>query len=145
MSTVANILQRKHQILVTALPNMMVVEALQIMADNNIGSIVVSENGNYQGIMTERDYARKVVIKGRRSFDTKVSDIMSTDLPIVAPEDSIEHCMGIMSDKNIRYLPVFAGGKLAGILSILDLIDETVVHQRETISHLRDYISGSFA
>ena len=145
MSTVANILHRKNQSLKTAPPDMMVVEALQIMADHNIGSIVVSDNDKYLGIMTERDYARKVIIKGKRSLDTKVSDIMSTDLPKVSPQDSVEHCMGIMSDKNIRYLPVFLGDKLVGIVSILDLIDETVALQRDTITHLRDYISGSYA
>ena len=142
MSTVANIFQRKKQHLITVLPDMMVVEALQMMADHNIGSVVVAENGEYKGIMTERDYARKVILKGKRSSEVKVSDIMSTDLPRVKPEDTIEFCMGVMSDKNIRYLPVFTEGKLTGVISILDLIDETVVHQRETITHLRDYIAG---
>ena len=145
MSTVANILRRKHQTLVTVTPDTMVVEALLIMADRNIGTVIVVENGNYLGIMTERDYARKVVIKGRRSFETRVSDIMSTDLLRVSPGDNLEHCMTIMSDKHIRYLPVFEENKLVGVVSLLDLIDETVIAQRETISHLRGYISGSHA
>ncbi len=87
-------------------------EALQIMAEKNIGSVVVMEKDQYLGIMTERDYSRKVILKGKHSPTTTVSEIMSTDLPHVKPTDSIEHCMELMSSLNIRYVPVFENNKL---------------------------------
>jgi CBS domain-containing protein len=142
MSTVANILKRKNNKLYICSPEMMVVDALQMMDDKNIGSLVVLHNNHYQGIITERDYARKVVIKGKRSFDTRVSDIMSTNLPRVTANDTVEHCMALMSDHNVRYLPVMEGTTLKGIVSVLDLVSETISHQKETISHLRDFIHG---
>ncbi len=113
------------------------------MADQNIGSIMVVDNDRYLGIMTERDYSRKVILKGKSSTDTKVSEIMSEDLPRVNPSDSIEYCMQLMSDKNIRYLPVFENEKLVGIVSINDLVRETILTQQETISQLKDYLHAS--
>lgn len=113
------------------------------MADQNIGSVLVMEDGQYRGIMTERDYSRKVILKGKSSTDTQVSEIMSVDLPRVTPDDSIDFCMQQMSDRNIRYLPVFAGNQLIGIVSIHDVIRETILSQQETISQLKDYLHSS--
>ena len=113
------------------------------MADQNIGSVLILENGEYKGIMTERDYSRKVILNGKSSTDTKVSEIMSSDLPRVTPSDSIDYCMQLMSDKNIRYLPVFEGDKLSGILSINDVVKETIMAQQETITQLKDYLHQS--
>jgi len=101
------------------------------------------DNEQYMGIMTERDYSRKVILKGKSSTDTKVSEIMSHDLPSVNPSDSIEYCMQLMSEKNIRYLPVFENNKLCGIVSINDLVRETILTQQETISQLKDYLHAS--
>src|SRR5690606_24640295 len=101
------------------------------------------ENGNYRGIMTERDYSRKVILKGKSSTDTKVSEIMSSDFPRVTPVDSVEYCMQLMSDKNIRYLPVFEGDVLCGIISINDVVKETIQLQEETITQLKDYLHAS--
>jgi predicted transcriptional regulator len=101
---------------------------------------MVMDGSNYRGIMTERDYSRKVILKGKSSTATKVSEIMSDDLPRVSPADTIEFCMQLMSDKNIRYLPVFDNQLLTGIISINDLVKETISTQQETITHLKDYL-----
>ena len=113
----------------------------RIMAEKNIGSIVVMIGDQYLGIITERDYSRKVILKGKHSDETKVSEIMSTDLPFVSPGESVEHCMQLMSDKNIRYLPVFDGDRLSGIISMSDVVKETIIAQQETIDHLKQYIT----
>ncbi|MFN4284774.1 MAG: CBS domain-containing protein [Lacibacter sp.] len=142
MSKVSAILQRKGSHVVTVPPDMSVINALQLMADKNIGSVMVAENGNYLGIMTERDYARKVALKGRSSTETQVRDIMSTDFPRITPNDSVDTCMHIMSENNIRYLPVFENDKVAGIISITDVVTETILAQKMTIEHLQHYIQS---
>ena len=140
---VADVLLRKGSHITTVSPNTTVLEALHIMADQNIGSVMVLENGHYLGIVTERDYSRKVVLKGKSSTDTKVTEIMSSDLPRVTANDSIDYCMQLMSDKNIRYLPVFDENQVTGILSINDVVKETILSQQETISQLKDYLHSS--
>jgi CBS domain-containing protein len=110
------------------------------MADKNIGSVLVMNGEDYLGLMTERDYSRKVILKGKSSNETIVSEIMTTDLPAVKPTDSIEHCMQLLSEKYIRYLPVFDNAKLAGIISINDVVKEIILSQEETISNLKDYL-----
>jgi len=110
------------------------------MADENIGSVVILEDGEYAGLLTERDYARKVILKGKSSHETLVRDIMSTGLPRILPDNSIETCMHIMSESNIRYLPVFIDDTLCGIISINDLVTETILSQLETIEQLKSYI-----
>lgn len=121
-------------------PDTKVIEALSIMAEKNIGSVLVMDGGEYLGIITERDYSRKIALRHKSSIDTKVSEIMSTELPSVNPFDTVEHCMHLMSDKNIRYLPVFDKERLAGIVSMSDVVKETILEQKETISHLESYI-----
>jgi predicted transcriptional regulator len=140
---VADVLLRKGSHITTVAPNTTVLEALHIMADQNIGSVMVLGDGHYMGIVTERDYSRKVVVKGKSSTDTLVTEIMSTDLPRVTPNDSIDYCMQLMSNKNIRYLPVFDEGQVTGILSINDVVKETILSQQETISQLKDYLHSS--
>lgn len=140
MRKVSDILRRKGSQVTTVAPSITVIDALHIMAEQNIGSVVVAENNKFLGIMTERDYSRKVILKGRNSNDTKVGDIMTTDFPPVAASDTVEHCMELMSAQNIRYLPVMNGDNLAGIISINDVVKETILTQQETISHLKDYI-----
>ena len=142
MTKVSSILARKGSSAISVPPGTSVLDALKIMADKNIGSIVVVEQGKYLGIITERDYSRKVILKGKHSVDTTVSDIMSSDLPGVSPNDSIETCMALMSDNNIRYLPVFENNELSGIISMSDVVKETILQQKETISHLENYIHG---
>ncbi|OSZ77649.1 histidine kinase [Chitinophagaceae bacterium IBVUCB2] len=140
MSNVASILARKGNTIISISPTATVMDALQLMADKNIGSVAVIENENYLGIMTERDYSRKVILKGKNSTNTKVSEIMTADLPPVSADKSIEHCMELMTKNNIRYIPVMENGKLAGIISMSDIVKATILAQKETITHLQSYI-----
>lgn len=140
MRNVAHILDRKGNSTIGVAPDAPVLEALRIMADNNIGSVMVIENDRLVGIMTERDYSRKVVLNGKSSTDTLVHEIMSTGFPEVSPRDSIEFCMQLMSDLNIRYLPVYHNDDLCGIISINDVVRETISAQEETITSLKDYM-----
>jgi CBS domain-containing protein len=140
---VADVLLRKGSRITTVSPDATVLEALHIMADQNIGSVMVLNDGHYLGIVTERDYSRKVVLNGKSSTDTKVSEIMSSDLPRVTAHDSVDYCMQLMSDKNIRYLPVFEGNQVTGIISINDVVKETILSQQETITQLKDYLHSS--
>ena len=141
MSKVSNILARKGTNIISVSPESTVYQALKVMNDRNIGSVVVLENGNYAGILTERDYARKVIMLGRSSSETFVKEIMSTDLPPISQNHTVEDCMQLMSDRNIRYLPVIENHKLVGLLSIMDLVTETISMQKETIDHLKSYIA----
>lgn len=140
MSQVKHILTRKGIAAVSVTPETTVFEALKIMAEKNIGSVVVVENGAYLGIVTERDYSRKVILKDKHSTSTPVSEIMTSDLPKVSPEDSIDHCMELMTTNNIRYLPVFSNNRLGGIISITDVVKETILAQQQTINQLESYI-----
>ncbi len=143
MSTVSAVLSRKGNNIVSVSPGETVLQALRIMAEKNIGSVVVMENGQYKGIVSERDYSRKVVLRDKSSTDTHVEEIMSTDLPSVKPSDSIEHCMTLMTQKNIRYMPVFDNNALTGIISMSDVVKETILSQKETITHLQSYIHSN--
>ncbi len=140
MSHVTDILSRKGTNAISVTPDTTVLSALKVMADNNIGSVLIMENNKYFGLVTERDYSRKVILKGKNSTDTKVSEIMSSDLPHINPDDTIEHCMELMSDSKIRYLPVFKDNELQGIVSMTDVVKETILKQQQTIRHLDNYI-----
>ncbi len=140
MNKVSKVLARKNRASISVNPGCTVLDALKIMADENIGSLVVKENDKYVGIVTERDYSRKVMLKGKNSTETTVGEIMSADLPTVSPTDSIDHCMQLMSEKNIRYMPVFDSGEMVGIISMSDVVKETILAQKETIEHLQSYI-----
>ena len=143
MKKVADVLSRKGKNVTNVTPGTTVLDALKIMAEQNIGSVMVMEDGRYLGIVTERDYSRKVILKGKSSTDTKVAEIMSNDLPRVKQNDTVDYCMQLMSDKNIRYLPVFENEDLIGILSINDVVKETILAQQETITQLKDYLHAS--
>jgi len=141
MTTVKEMISRKPDT-VTVASHSSVFDALKVMAERNIGSVIVTdEQGNYLGIVTERDYSRKVVLKGKNSATTPVEEIMSTDLPSVSPKDSVEHCRLLMTSQNIRYLPVFLGTELKGVISMSDVVKETIAMQQETIDHLQQYMS----
>lgn len=142
MSKISTILARKSKGAFSSSPGISVYEALETMATNNIGALVVAEGEKYYGIMTERDYARKVILQGKHSSETKVDEIMSTDLPTLSPNDTLERCMQLMSEHNVRYLPTFEGDKFVGVISISDVVNETIRQQKETINHLKDYIHG---
>ncbi len=142
MSKVKDILSRKGRSIASIEPNATVIDALRMMAAKNIGSVVVMEGEKFLGIMTERDYSRKVILKGRSSTDTAVSEIMTSELHSVSENDSVEYCMQLMSSNNLRYLPVMEKDKLTGIISINDVVTETIIIQEETISHLHSYIQS---
>ena len=140
MNRISDILSRKGNKAISVLPDTSVLDALKVMAENNIGSVVVMENEKLLGIITERDYSRKVILKGKNSTDTKVSEIMTAEFPLLKPNDTVEYCMELLAQNNMRYLPVFEKEKLAGIISISDVVSETIISQQQTIDHLHDYI-----
>lgn len=142
MRKVTNVLQRKGNRVTTVVPEMTVIDALRIMSEQNIGSVVVMKDEKFAGIMTERDYSRKVILKGRHSSDTPVGDIMTTDFPYVGVNDSVEACMQLMTSHRLRYLPVIEDEQLVGIISINDLVTETILTQAETINQLQNYIQS---
>ncbi|MHA8087140.1 CBS domain-containing protein [Aquirufa sp. Wall-65K1] len=140
MKKVNDILSQRKRDTISVGPDTHVIEALKIMQDQNIGSVVVMDGNQYLGIMTERDYARKVILLGKSSIDASVKEIMSTDLPHINRETTLEMCMIIVSEKNIRYLPVLEAGHFIGIISVNDLITATIQDHLDTIEHLKNYI-----
>jgi CBS domain-containing protein len=117
--------------------------ALELMAEKNIGAVLVIDNGQLAGIFSERDYARKVVLLGRASKDTLIADVMTSKLITIAPDDKLESAMLIMSEKHIRHLPVIDKDELIGIISINDVVSAIIYDQRNRINSLESYISGS--
>jgi CBS domain-containing protein len=142
MRKVSDVLQRKGNRVMTVPPNTTVIDALKIMAEQNIGSVVVMNEDRFAGILTERDYSRKVILKGRHSSETMVGDIMTTDFPFVSINDTVESCMQLMTSHRLRYLPVIEDEQLVGIISINDLVTETILTQAETINQLQSYIQS---
>jgi len=144
MKTVKEILKTKsqHQTVYTIGPDDSVLEALKLLADKNIGALPVVENNQVVGIVSERDYARKLVLKGRSSAATPVREIMSAPVITVAPTQSLAYCMNEMTDRHLRHLPVVSNGELLGLLSIGDLVKETIAEQANLILQLEQYIRG---
>lgn len=142
MHKVSDILNRKGAQVTVVTPDTTVIEALRVMAEKNIGSVVVMDRDRFLGILTERDYSRKVILMGRHSSDTPVSEIMSADFPAIALTDSVEHCMQLMSTRHIRYLPVMQNEQLAGIISMNDVVAETILSQQQTITQLENYLQS---
>ena len=143
MTTVTALLRDKSgQSVQTLPPDASVLEAIRLMAEYSIGSVLVAEAGRPVGIVTERDYARKVILMGRSSADTRLSDVMSSPVLSVASSDSIEHCMQMMTDHKIRHLPVLDGDSLAGMVSIGDLLKALLEQRQREIEQLQQYITG---
>lgn len=140
MKKVSEILAHKGASVISVKPSTRVLDALKLMADKNIGSVMVMEENVYQGLLTERDYARKVILKGKSSADTLVKDILTNDLPPINKDTSIDACMKLMSDNNLRYLPVFENENVIGIISINDVIKAVMANQQDTITQLENYI-----
>ena len=121
-------------------PNAMVIDAIQLMGEKNVGALPVVDNETLVGIVSERDYTRKVILKGRSSKETPVSDIMTAQLLTVTPSDNVIECMRIMTEKRVRHLPVLEGTNLVGILSIGDVVNWFITAQTATIDDLERYI-----
>jgi CBS domain-containing protein len=143
MTTIQQVLDSKGHDVLTVQPDDTVFHALELMASKNVGAVIVTENGAPIGIFTERDYARNVILKGRSSTNTPVRDIMSADVIFVRPEQTVDECMAIMTDKRFRHMPVLDEGKLSGIVSIGDLVKTIIDQQEFTIQQLKGYIGGN--
>lgn len=141
---VAEILKTKTRNLVTIPPTLTVYDALKVMGEHNIGALLITENEKLLGIFSERDYARKIVLKGKNSHETMVTEIMTKDNIItVSPTNSIEECMQLMSNYKIRHLPVMQDGTLTNIVSVSDVVTCIIEMQKNTIDHLQNYIRNS--
>jgi len=144
MRTVAEILRTKPQAAVYSVtPSTSVLDAVKLMAEKGIGALVVlDEKGRLAGIVSERDYARKVALLERSAFDVSISEIMTADVLTVSPRDTSSYCMQLMTDRHLRHLPVLADGELIGLLSIGDLVKHTIADQASLIQQLEQYIRG---
>lgn len=144
MITVKDILSEKGSGVWTISPDAKVFDALKLMAEKGIGALIVFEKDDVVGIMSERDYARKIVLLGRHSQDTKVRDIMTSPVYGVHIDTTADECMALMTDKHIRHLPVCKDEKLAGVISIGDVVKAIMGHQKVTIENLENYIMGKY-
>jgi CBS domain-containing protein len=142
MGAVNAILRTKGDVIFTISPDTMVYTALEIMVEKNVSALVVLEEGKLAGIFTERDYARKVILKGKASKETLIGEIMTSDLITVTPDTSIETCMRLMTGKLIRHLPVVENGQLVGIISIGDVVKFIIEDQKFIIENMEHYITG---
>ncbi len=142
MTTVRKLLQNKGSHVWGIEPDAMVIDAIRLMAEKGIGALVVTDGGAVVGVLSERDYARKVLLKGRSSRTTPVREIMSTDVLFARPDENVEQCMNVMTDKRVRHLPVMEDDRLVGMVSIGDLVKAIITEQQETIEHLENYIRG---
>lgn len=144
MKTVRQLLESKGSNILAIAPDATVYDALVIMADKHVGALLVMEEGRLVGIFSERDYAREIALKGKTSRDTRVSEAMTPQscLITVTRDDTVESCMNLVSDKRIRHLPVLEAGHVVGVLSIGDLVKETIAHQRFLIDQLESYIKS---
>jgi CBS domain-containing protein len=127
---------------VSITPDASVYEALEVMSDHHVGALLVIRQGELVGVLSERDYARKVALLNRNSRDTRVDEIMTERVVCIDAERTVDECMALMSDRHIRHLPVLDGQKLLGMLSMRDLVEETLSEQRFTIEQLEVYIRG---
>jgi CBS domain-containing protein len=142
MTTVRQLLEVKGHDVWSTGPDSSVYDALRMMADKGIGALLVMENDQLVGIISERDYARKVILKGKASMETKVIEIMTSVLFTVHPDQTVHECMELMTNKHVRHLPVVLDNKVLGIISIGDVVKDIIYQQRETIKDLERYVTG---
>ena len=139
---VSQLLRRKGRQVYATRPETTVYEALQVMAEKNVGALLVVDSDGLAGIFSERDYARKVILQGKSSKDTPVHEIMTKRVYFVHPDNSIEECMALMTERKIRHLPVLVGDRIAGVISIGDVVKEIIEEQGFVIEQLENYITG---
>ena len=142
MKTVNDILSTKGHEVWSIAPDATVYEALRFMAEKNVGALIVLDGETVVGIMSERDYARKVILHGRSSKEITVSEIMTSKVYYVRPEQNIEECMALMTDQRVRHLPALENDRLIGVISIGDVVKAIIAEHESTIKHLEDYITG---
>ena len=142
MHIVSQLLKGKGSEVFSVTPEDSVLHAIEVMATRHMGALLVMQQGSLLGIISERDYARKVILKNRSSHDTPVSDIMTSPVVSVAPEETVHHCMELMTNGRFRHLPVVKGGRVVGMLSIGDLVKDVIQEQTEHIEQLERYIAG---
>jgi CBS domain-containing protein len=143
MTTVRNVLKSKgHQVWSIA-PTAFVIDALKMMAEKNVGVLLVKDESRLVGVFSERDYARKIVLKGETSQTTLLKDVMTTSIISVRPEQSIDECMALMTSKHVRHLPVIENDKLVGLISIGDIVKAIISEHEYTIKQLENYITGA--
>jgi CBS domain-containing protein len=143
--TIGAILSQKGSEIFAVSPETTVYAAIELMAQKNIGALIVVENGTLIGLLSERDYTRKITLRGKRSRETPVREIMSINLTTVTPREPVENCLRMMTEKRIRHLPVIDGEMLRGIVSIGDLVKWVIASQSAAIAHLENYISGGYS
>jgi CBS domain-containing protein len=141
MPIIKDLLRSKNRKLITVSSTASIYDALKIMAESNIGCLIVLEGDSYAGIFTERDYARKIVLEGRSSDTTTVNEIMISDIPMLNINDTIELCSKLMTEKTLRYLPVFENNQLVNVISQSDIIKYTIDSQKSLIEHLQNYMN----
>lgn len=142
--TVRSVLKVKGGAVWSVRPEASVFDALKLMAEKEVGAVVVVSGAELVGVFSERDYARKLVLQGKSSRDTRVAEVMSREIVTVGPEQTVQECMRIMTHKRIRHLPVLEGGTLVGVVSIGDLVNSIISAQAETIQQLSGYIAGKY-
>ncbi len=142
MKTVKDILREKGYEVWSITPDATVYEALKFMADKNVGALLVLDGQAVVGMVSERDYARKVILHGRSSREIQVHEIMTSKVYYVHPEQNIEECMALMTDKRVRHLPAMENDRLVGVISIGDVVKAIIAEHESTIKHLEDYITG---
>lgn len=142
MKTVRDLLTDKGHDVWSIGPGESVYDAIELMANKEVGALMVMEGAKLIGVISERDYARKVILRGRSSKETQIREIMTTRVVYAQPEQTTEECMVLMTEKRIRHLPILDGGRLIGVISIGDLVKSTIAEQRFTIELLERYISG---
>jgi CBS domain-containing protein len=142
MATARHLLDRKGRAIFSIGPDDPVLEAVRMMAEHQVGALLVMKDERLLGIVSERDYARKVILKNRSSHDTPVSDVMTSPAISVGPEDTVHHCMQLMTEGRFRHLPVMKSGRVVGMLSIGDLVKAVIQEQSEHIEQLERYIAG---
>jgi CBS domain-containing protein len=139
------ILSQKSGDIFSVSPETTVHDAVAMMDEKNVGALLVMEGERLVGMISERDYTRKVMLRGKKSADTKVSEIMSTNLTVTHPNEGVEECLRVMTEKRFRHLPVLDGDKVIGVISIGDLVKHVISCQSATIAHLENYISGGYS
>ncbi|MHB1178754.1 MAG: CBS domain-containing protein [Daejeonella sp.] len=142
MKTVKNILQNKPIAIYSVTPSTSVLDALQVMMDKNISALLIMEDAELKGIFTERDYARKIILKGKSSKETLIEEVMTAELATIKLSSTVDECMQIMTSRHIRHLPIVEDGKVAGMISIGDLVKFVIEDQKQTIEQLQSYISS---